>query len=77
VLKTTRVIAAATLLAIFAAAPFAHAQGTPQKKEEVIRMPSPRKSDDPPALWAYFTIFIILAAVGIANVIPSKRGHQD
>jgi hypothetical protein len=58
--------------------PLADAQQPPAKKtEEAARMPSPKKADDPPTLWAYFAVFLILAAVFGANMIPSKRGHQD
>jgi hypothetical protein len=53
-------------------------QPAPRRTEDAIRMPQPRKADEnPPTLWAYFAVFIILAAVFGANMIPSKRGHQD
>jgi hypothetical protein len=68
---------AGVLLTLTTLAPLAQAQ-TPQKKQDdTVRMPVPKKSDDPPTLWAYLAVFIILAAVFGANMIPSKRGHQD
>lgn len=45
---------------------------------EVPRPPIARKAEDkPPALWNFTAFFVILAAVFGANMIPSKRGHQD
>jgi len=44
---------------------------------QALRPPTPRKSDDPPYIW---NVFIMLGIVGVvfgANMIPSKRGHQD
>jgi hypothetical protein len=61
--------------------PAASAQGPGKqapKNDEAVRMPVPKRSDDsPPTLWAYFMMIIILGAVFGANMIPSKRGHQD
>lgn len=68
--------ALACLVACAAIAPAAEAQ-QPKKGEEAVRMPSPRRSDDPPTLWAYFVVAIALGVVFGANMIPSKRGHQD
>lgn len=46
--------------------------------KEAPRPPIARKSDpSPPALWNLAAFFIILGAVFGANMIPSKRGHQD
>lgn len=39
--------------------------------------PRPRRADNPPALWNYFVGIVIVAAIGVASTIPSKRGHQD
>jgi hypothetical protein len=42
-----------------------------------LRPPTPRKSDDPPYIWSIFVMIVIVGAVFGANMIPSKRGHQD
>ncbi len=42
-----------------------------------IRPPTPKKSDDPPYIWNIFVLIVIVGAVFGANMIPSKRGHQD
>ena len=42
-----------------------------------LRPPTPRKSDDPPYVWSIFVMIVIVGAVFGANMIPSKRGHQD
>ncbi len=39
--------------------------------------PTPGKPDEPPLVMNYFVMLIILAVVIGANLIPSKRGHQD
>jgi hypothetical protein len=41
------------------------------------RPPTSRKADTPPWLMLYLTAAIIVTAVVGANLIPSKRGHQD
>jgi hypothetical protein len=51
-------------------------QALPQATEQV-QPPRPRRADKPPILWAYAAVIVIVAAVGAANTIPSKRGHQD
>ncbi len=42
-----------------------------------LRPPTPRKSDDPPYIWNVFIMIVIVGVVFGANMIPSKRGHQD
>ncbi len=44
---------------------------------QAIRPPTPRKSDDPPYMWNIFVMIVIVGVVFGANMIPSKRGHQD
>jgi len=39
--------------------------------------PTPDKLEDGPVVMNYFTMIIIIALVVGANLIPSKRGHQD
>lgn len=42
------------------------------------RPPIARKADPkPPLLWNFFAFVVIAGAVLGANMIPSKRGHQD
>jgi hypothetical protein len=48
----------------------------PQQQEQ-IRMPSPSKEEDPSFLAQIFVLLVIAGAAIGANVIPSKRGHQD
>jgi hypothetical protein len=68
----------AALLAALALAPAALAQGQPKKTgDDAVRMPSPRKAEEPPTLFIYFIVLVILGVVFGANMIPSKRGHQD
>ena len=46
--------------------------------KEMPRPPIARKSDPkPPVLWNIGAFVLIVAAVLGANMIPSKRGHQD
>lgn len=46
--------------------------------KETPRPPIARKSDPkPPVLWNILAFVIIIGAVFGANMIPSKRGHQD
>jgi hypothetical protein len=48
------------------------------KPKEAPRPPIARKSDPkPPVLWNFAAFIVILGAVFGANMIPSKRGHQD
>ena len=44
---------------------------------QTLRPPPPRKSDDPPYIWNIFVMLVIVGVVFGANMIPSKRGHQD
>ena len=37
----------------------------------------PAKAEDAPMFMTYVSILVIAAAVVGANLIPSKRGHQD
>jgi hypothetical protein len=42
------------------------------------KAPTPKKADaDPRVLWAYLCVIVILGSIIGANLIPSKRGHQD
>jgi hypothetical protein len=78
-MNTFRALAAATAITcgIGFLAPSALAQPGKQKHEIRIEPPVPRKSDKPPVLWNYLVLIIIVAAAFGANMIPSKRGHQD
>lgn len=52
------------------------ARAQPQQQEP-LRMPSPSKEEDPSFVAQLFVLLIIAGAAIGANVIPSKRGHQD
>ncbi len=52
-------------------------QAHKQKQEIRIDPPTPQRADKPPILWNYLVAIIIIAAAFGANLIPSKRGHQD
>ena len=39
--------------------------------------PTPGKPDEPPVVMNYLVMILIIAMVVGANLIPSKRGHQD
>lgn len=70
---------AGVLLLPALAAPSAYAQevaadGTPAGPP---RPPTPDRLEKGPVAMNYFTMLIILAIVVGANLIPSKRGHQD
>jgi len=76
----SRALLAATVISIAGMAGPAAAQiggGTGRPVEVRINPPTPKKADAPPILWSYLVLIIILAAVVTANMIPSKRGHQD
>lgn len=42
-----------------------------------VTPPKPAKAEDAPMFLTYVSILAIAAAVIGANLIPSKRGHQD
>lgn len=47
------------------------------QRETVVEPPRPRRADKAPILTTIFAGVIIFGAVFGANMIPSKRGHQD
>lgn len=52
--------------------------GAVEKPKEAPRPPIARKSDpSPPLLWNFAVLLLIAGVVFGANMIPSKRGHQD
>jgi len=66
---------AGAIAAVSCVAPPAYAQqGDPAAE---LSPPTPGKIDKPPTVWNYLTMILIVAAVVGANLIPSKRGHQD
>jgi hypothetical protein len=81
-MKNLKVLMAATMLAV---APAGMAQeglglGTQDENapKELPRPPIARKADpNPPTLWNMGALLLIIALVFGANMIPSKRGHQD
>ncbi|MCX5689360.1 MAG: hypothetical protein NTV94_06160 [Planctomycetota bacterium] len=71
---------AATLVAPMVAVPFAVARQQPAadpNATKALTPPTPGKPDDPPLVMNYLTMMLIIAMVVGANLIPSKRGHQD
>lgn len=44
---------------------------------ESLKPPSVNQSDDPPTIRLYLVTALLGALVVGANLIPSKRGHQD
>lgn len=50
--------------------------GRPSTADQV-RPPTPRKSDEPPFFMNILAMVAIAGAIFGANMIPSKRGHQD
>lgn len=44
---------------------------------ESLKPPSVNESDDPPTIRMYLVTALLGALVVGANLIPSKRGHQD
>jgi hypothetical protein len=64
----TGLVAAALMTACIA--PAVHAQNA-------VKPPTPRKSDDPPYIWNIFVLIVVVGVIFGANMIPSKRGHQD
>lgn len=55
--------------------PTAHAQ--PRNEPQRITPPQPSKEEDPSFVAQAFVLLVIAAAAIGANMIPSKRGHQD
>ncbi len=69
-----RVAAAAVIgVAALAASPGAHAQAGTQS----LKPPTVNQTDDPPTIRMYLVTALLGALVVGANLIPSKRGHQD
>jgi hypothetical protein len=48
-----------------------------EKKDAPLAPPQPGKPDEPPVVWNYLAIAVVLGLAGGAALIPSKRGHQD
>lgn len=70
------VLAAAVVVAGVAATP-AMGQGPGGGVAERVLPPTPRRAPTPPTLWNYFVLLVVGGAIFGANLIPSKRGHQD
>lgn len=45
--------------------------------DSIAAPPVPKKADTPPVVWNIVVGIIIVGAVFGANMIPSRRGHQD
>lgn len=78
----TKLRTAALLMALLGglsfAEPSALAQSSRKKQQEVVtEPPTPRRADKPPIIWNFMVALVIVGAAFGANMIPSKRGHQD
>jgi hypothetical protein len=51
--------------------------GFGEEGAEPLRPPVPGKPDEPMLIMNYLIMVVIIAVVVGANLIPSKRGHQD
>ncbi len=67
----------AALIALGVGAAFTTPAVAQQQPTTAIRMPAPSKEEDPGVLMQYLALIVIAAAAVGANLIPSKRGHQD
>lgn len=76
-MRTTRLAVALCTVALGAS--FALAQ--PRRPEAVdlteVRPPAPTKQDAPPIITSWFLVALLGGGAIGANLIPSKRGHQD
>lgn len=66
------VFATAALLGLASVSADASAQAA-----QSLKPPSVNESDDPPTIRLYLVTALLGALVVGANLIPSKRGHQD
>lgn len=80
-MKIGKLIVAAGLLAVLAAwgEPAAGTQvpGGLALAQTGAVPPRPGKADDPPVVTTYGIMILLVAAIIGANLIPTKRGHQD
>jgi hypothetical protein len=56
--------------------PPALGQGT-KPQDLPLRPPNPSTPDQPPVIWNFLVIVLVVGLAGYAALIPSKRGHQD
>ena len=76
--RTLLTAAAALVLATAAAPALGYAQpGGKTTKQENLRPPTVGKQDTPPIVRTYLILAALVAITVGANLIPSKRGHQD
>ncbi len=52
-------------------------QPAPQRVEDVSAAPQPRLPKEYPVWVGYLVIFLMVAAIMGASLMPSKRSHQD
>jgi hypothetical protein len=77
--NSVKVVVAAACLAVAGVASSALAQPAPDPNAPP-KPPAPPtlgKPDEPPTVMSFLVMVLIIAAVMGANLIPSKRGHQD
>lgn len=53
------------------------AQPPARGQADVARPPTPRLADNPPRVEMYTIAALLIVVVFAANLLPSKRGHQD
>lgn len=75
--RTLTVLASACVLTLGASLADAQPRRDTGVDLTTVRPPAPAKQDDPPTIRSYFLLALLIAAAAGANVIPSKRGHQD
>jgi hypothetical protein len=81
-MRNGRILAAAAMLAVVPAGLAQEGLGLGTQDQaapkELPRPPIARRADpNPPTLWNMGALVLIIALVFGANMIPSKRGHQD
>jgi hypothetical protein len=71
--------AAAMMVGVTMTADVALGQTRTRNEPEVrIEPPTPKRADSsPPVIWNIFAAIVIIGSAFAANMIPSKRGHQD
>ncbi len=62
-----------TLVVVAPCQSFAQAPPAPA----ALRPPTPTQPDEPPVVWNYLAMTLVLGLACGAALIPSKRGHQD
>ncbi|MBX3409849.1 MAG: hypothetical protein KF859_08175 [Phycisphaeraceae bacterium] len=75
--RSPLVVAALLVVGVLAYGAAAQPPGFGEEVTEPLRPPVPGKPDQPMLIMNYLIMVVIIAVVVGANLIPSKRGHQD